>query len=475
VSVCASRAVDAPCDPAAIVPLLRNGAHPWLLESALPSDRLGHQSFAGCDPYLVLQSRGKRNQIECLRAVRPDWTRGSRVLEGDPLELLEALLPPMPSDSASERAFCGGAVVALGYELVDGFERLGLRAKGDPPPADLYALFVHRVVACDTRSGRVLRHGLGFGADADDAGANARSAVDGLAERLAGKPVTRRPPAGTKAKGAHDMGREGHHAKAVDAVKREIEAGSVYQVCLTHRAERELPADAWDLYRQLRRSNPAPFASYLELPGVTVVGSSPERFLRVTEDRRVESRPIKGTRPRSPDPELDAALRADLARSEKDRAENLMIVDLVRNDLGRVCETGSVAVPELMRIEDYAGVFQMVSTVTGRLRPDCGLADLIRAAFPPGSMTGAPKIAAMKWIDRLESSHRGLYSGALGYVDARGGLDLCVVIRTALVADGRVAIHSGGGIVADSLPEAELRESLDKVRPLLDALRAVQR
>jgi len=134
-----------------------------------------------------------------------------------------------------------------------------------------------------------------------------------------------------------------------------------------------------------------------------------------------------------------------------------------------------VAVPELMRIEDYAGVFQMVSTVTGRLRPDCGLADLIRAAFPPGSMTGAPKIAAMKWIDRLESSHRGLYSGALGYVDARGGLDLCVVIRTALVADGRVAIHSGGGIVADSLPEAELRESLDKVRPLLDALRAVQR
>ena len=235
-----------------------------------------------------------------------------------------------------------------------------------------------------------------------------------------------------------------------------------------------MAGDAWDLYRCLRRSNPAPFAAYLELPEVAIVGSSPERFLRVSEDRRVESRPIKGTRRRSPDPEIDASLRLDLERSEKDRAENLMIVDLVRNDLGRVCQTGSVEVPELMQIEDYASVFQMVSTVTGRLRPDCQVADLIRATFPPGSMTGAPKIAAMKIIDRLEESRRGIYSGALGYIDVRGTLDLCVVIRTALVSDGRVAIQSGGGIVADSEPEAELRESLDKARPLLDALRAVE-
>jgi anthranilate/para-aminobenzoate synthase component I len=215
-----------------------------------------------------------------------------------------------------------------------------------------------------------------------------------------------------------------------------------------------------------------PFASYLELPEVSVVGASPERFLRVEPDGRVESRPIKGTRPRGRDPVEDGRLREELARSEKDRAENLMIVDLVRNDLGRVCAAGSVEVPGLFAIEDYASVFQMVSTVRGRLAPGRDALDLVRASFPPGSMTGAPKIAAIRLLDRLERGRRGIYSGAIGWLDARGGADLSVVIRTLVVRGSRALVQVGAGIVADSDPAAEWRESLDKARAPLEALAA---
>jgi para-aminobenzoate synthetase component 1 len=192
----------------------------------------------------------------------------------------------------------------------------------------------------------------------------------------------------------------------------------------------------------------------------------------LSSDRRVESRPIKGTRPRGADPVSDRAEKQALRTSEKDRAENLMIVDLVRNDLGRVCETGSVQVPELMRIEPYATVFQMVSTVRGRLRSDRDVFDLVRATFPPGSMTGAPKLAAMAILDCLEPVRRGIYSGALGFLDLRGGAGLSVVIRTVLLKNGRAYVHSGGGIVADSQPAAEWRETEDKARVLLAAIAA---
>jgi aminodeoxychorismate synthase component I len=267
------------------------------------------------------------------------------------------------------------------------------------------------------------------------------------------------------------MGREGFE-RAVGEILGEIAAGNVYQACLTHRLEVGFAGDPFELYRALRAASPVPFASYLELPEVSVVGASPERFLRVEPDGRVESRPIKGTRPRGRDPVEDGRLREELARSEKDRAENLMIVDLVRNDLGRVCAAGSVEVPGLFAIEDYASVFQMVSTVRGRLAPGRDALDLVRASFPPGSMTGAPKIAAIRLLDRLERGRRGIYSGAIGWLDARGGADLSVVIRTLVVRGSRALVQVGAGIVADSDPAAEWRESLDKARAPLEALAA---
>ena len=260
------------------------------------------------------------------------------------------------------------------------------------------------------------------------------------------------------------------HAKAMVEVRERIEAGDLYQACLTRRLDRPVPADPWSLYARLRSANPAPFGAYLELPDAVVLGSSPERFLRVTAEGWAESRPIKGTRPRGASPEEDRRLRAELAASPKDRAENLMIVDLVRNDLGRVCEVGSVHVPELMAIESYATVFQMVSTVRGRLSRGRDALDAVAAAFPPGSMTGAPKLAAMELLARLEPEDRGFYAGALGYLDVAGGCDLSVVIRTAFLRAGRLFFHTGGGIVADSRAEEEWQESEDKVRVLLEAL-----
>jgi len=246
----------------------------------------------------------------------------------------------------------------------------------------------------------------------------------------------------------------------------------VYQVCLTRRLDAPLiGGTAWDLYQELRRINPAPFASFLNFPEAQVASSSPERFLSLGPDGVAESRPIKGTRPRGANLEQDRLLREELSASAKDRAENLMIVDLVRNDFGRVCRFGSVEVPEFMLIEDYATVFQMVSTIRGRLAPGRDALDLIRACFPGGSMTGAPKIEAMKIIDRLEGVKRGIYSGTIGYLDFAGPMDLSIVIRTIVIKDGRCYFHAGGGIVADSDPAAEFQETQDKARALIEAIK----
>jgi aminodeoxychorismate synthase component I len=346
-----------------------------------------------------------------------------------------------------------------------------LPAPDDLGLADLAFLFVDRLVAVDHAAGRVIAVGLGRGASDASAQARAEAAAADLSEAL------RRAPEGEELRRTEQAPAdlvagldEGAHAKAVLRIQEHIEAGDLYQACLTLRIDVPFAGDPFHLYRALRERNPAPFGAWLALPEVAVLSSSPERFLRVEAGRRVESRPIKGTRPRGAGPAEDRRLAAELAASAKDRAENLMIVDLVRNDLGRVCETGSISVPELFAVESYAAVHQMVSAVAGRLRPDRDAFDLVRAAFPPGSMTGAPKIAAMRLLARLEPWRRGIYSGALGYLDVRGGADLSVVIRTALAVPGRVVVHTGGGIVADSDPAAEWRESRDKIRPLLEAL-----
>ena len=493
---------------------LRGRPYPWLLDSSLPSPRLGRWSFAGAEPYAVLRVRGEFCELECLRGVRRGLEVGRRILRADPIELLRALAPPLPEGVPSAAPpFIGGALGYFGYELAGCFEALGLRAEDDLGLPDATLLLLDRVLAHDLASGKLLALGLGFGDDQASARANAAQAARELAsasdprlapaeapgkrsaQRAEGERSRTRPAAGERSRtrpaegerstgGARSAARrvpstgrapttgpdEGRYAKAIERTREEIAAGNVYQACLTHRLERDFSGDAFALHLALRRRNPAPFACLLELPEVAIIGSSPERFLRVDGEGRVESRPIKGTRRRGSDPAEDARERRALLASQKDRAENLMIVDLVRNDLGRVCELGSIGVPELMAVEEYASVFHLVSTVEGRLRRGRDALDALRAAFPPGSMTGAPKLAAMRLLDHLEPVRRGVYSGAIGYLDARGGADLAVVIRTVVLVGGRAFVHAGGGIVADSEPHAEWLETLAKARPLLEAL-----
>ena len=470
----------------------RRNSFPWLLDSALHEHGLGQFSFMGSDPYAVIRVKGGVVEEHCRRAVRAGSEVGHDVVECNPLDrfrswlgescILEAELPvPIP--------FVGGAVGYLGYEFMAAPQEEPDLLLGDEIDfADATLLLVDRLLACDHQSGRNYALALGFGNDAGRARERARSSLEGLLETV--EPVKRHPvskglsgshetvPAGEVLGAGPPPGlrteiEESGYSHQVCRIKEEIAAGNVYEANLTHRMISPFAGDPWQLYESLRRISPAPFACFVEVPDGVVVGSSPERFLKLSSDGRVESRPIKGTRRRGIDAVEDEALAQELAASEKDRAENLMIVDLVRNDLGRVCETGTVKVPTLMQVERYASVFQMVSIVTGQLRDGCDGLDLVQAAFPPGSMTGAPKLAAISLLRDLEPVRRGVYSGAVGYFDQRGGLDLSVVIRTILLQKGRACLHAGGAVVADSDGASEYAETIDKARALWAALRDV--
>ncbi|MBI4265231.1 MAG: aminodeoxychorismate synthase component I [Acidobacteria bacterium] len=257
---------------------------------------------------------------------------------------------------------------------------------------------------------------------------------------------------------------------AIGRVRDYILAGDIFQANLSQRFEVPLSDVPWTLYRRLRTRNAAPFAAYVELPDAVVLSASPERFLRVDAAGHAETRPIKGTRPRGLGPEDDAALGQALTESAKDRAENLMIVDLMRNDLSRVCLPGTVRVPEQCALERYATVQHLVSTVVGDLAPGRDALDLLRAAYPGGSITGAPKLRAMEIIAELEPSQRGVYCGSIGYWSVTGELDASIAIRTAVARGGLVYFSAGGGIVAESDPEEEYRETLDKARGIIDVL-----
>ena len=255
---------------------------------------------------------------------------------------------------------------------------------------------------------------------------------------------------------------------AVTRIRDYIAAGDVYQVNLAQRFETSFAGSPFELYTRLRARNPAPFGAYLALGDVTVASISPERFLRLDEAGAVEARPIKGTRPRGDGPAEDAALAAELLASPKDRAENVMIVDLLRNDLGRVCRPGTVLAPEICALESHPTVHHLVSTITGQLRDGADAFDLLRAAFPGGSVTGAPKIRAMEIIAELERAPRGVYCGAVGYISASGAMDMNIPIRTVTVQDGIASFHAGAGIVWDSEAAAEYDETLAKARALID-------
>ncbi len=371
------------------------------------------------------------------------------------------------------RGLIGGYVGYLGYECKADCGSPNAHSS-DLPDAAL--MLADRVVAVDHAEGRTHVFALAVGED-PEAEEWLEMAADLVAGAIAEPPEERplAPPPDPEGHVRFECGRGREQYLAdIGRCLAELEAGESYEVCLTDQISTTASPDPFDLYRQLRRSNPAPFAAFLRFGEIAIVSSSPERFLAVDRRRRVQARPIKGTISRSEDPHEDAARRGFLAEDEKTKAEHLMIVDLLRNDLGRVSEVDSVRVPDLMVVEPYATVHQVVSTITGRLEPGRSAAECVRACFPGGSMTGAPKERTMEIIDDIEDEARGVYSGAIGYFGLDGSTDLSIVIRTIVIRPGRTTIGAGGAIVMQSDPAEEFDEILLKARaPMAAVAKAV--
>jgi para-aminobenzoate synthetase component 1 len=417
------------------------GRHPFLLLSGTACSGRGRWTLMGSDPFDV-------------------WSAGDGE---DPFPALQSLLAAHAILPAQRLPFAGGLVGYLGYECLQHVERVPVHASD--LPAAWFGLYGSAVVV-DGRMGKAWM--VSTGLPEREPELRRRRARDNLARLRSWLAEPLPAPAGAEPlTGPLESSLDASaYQDAVQRILDHIRAGDIYQANLTQRfhMDAEVP-DPVRLLGRLHGASPAPHAAYLDTGEWTILSSSPERFLRKT-GLEVESRPIKGTASRGATPELDAAQRAGLEVSPKERAENLMIVDLVRNDLSRVCRPGTVHVPALSQVETYTTLHHLVSTVRGLLRERCSVAELLRAAFPPGSMTGAPKVRAMEILHELEPVSRGPYSGALGYLSFCGDLDLSVVIRTVLLGRGQARFHVGGGVVADSDPRAEYEESLLKAQAL---------
>jgi para-aminobenzoate synthetase component 1 len=415
---------------------------PFLLESA----RGGRYTFAGADPSTVLCARGDRLSL---------WREGTEhPVQGNPFDLLEELLGDSRIENPEELPLPGGAVGAFGYDLGRHLERLPRRAKDDLQFPDLLLGFYDSLKCLDHETGQATQVEL--------SPRGGPRAIDAAAYRRIFGPSAAAHPGG--ANFTRDQ-----YLQAIVRLQEYIAAGDVYQVNLSQRFHARSDRSPFEIYLALRNASPAPFAAFLGFGRRAILSSSPERFLEL-RGRSLVTRPIKGTRPRGSTPEEDERLGRELLASPKDDAELAMIVDLERNDLGRVCEPGSVdvAVPKLL--ERHPTVFHLSAVVQGRLRKALGPVDVLRAAFPGGSVTGAPKIRAMELIDQLEPTRRSFYTGAIGALGFDGSINLSVAIRTILADGADFFFQAGGGIVADSDPEAEYAETLAKASAMAQAL-----
>ena len=452
--------------PISALMALSDGAeHAFLLESVIGGERLGRYSFLGVGEREVITAHGDQVVVE------NGGVTGER--ERDPLRVVArrlaagrvARVPGLP-------LFVGGAVGFVGYEAATGFERVPRHPQSEYDVPDMVFMMADIVVAFD-HARRVLqviapvRPGGAPAASYDAALAR----IDAYLARIDEGP--RRAELGAVGS-ARPVPLQAHTSREdfMDSVKRakeHIEAGDIFQIVLSQRFSAPYSGDGLDLYRVLRAVNPSPYMFYVRTRALTLVGSSPEPLVRVEGDS-VLTRPLAGTRPRGADAAEDGRLRADLLADEKERAEHVMLVDLGRNDLGRVSAPGSVTVDELMEVEYYSHVMHIVSNVTGTVAPGKDAFDALRATFPAGTVSGAPKVRAMELISGLEPAARGPYAGTVGYFGLDGAMDMCITIRTFVLTGGRAYLQSGAGIVADSDPEREYEECLHKARALHHAL-----
>lgn len=438
--------------------------HAFLLESVEGGERTARYSFLGSDPTEVVAVRGGVVELRTGDRVR--------VLPnaGDPLAPLRALLRRFrPVELPGLPRFHGGAVGYLAYDLVRHFERLPARNPDDLGLPEACLIFTETLLVFDHVKHviKVVSHAHVTG-DPDRAYDRAAAAIRRLATRLAAPLPPSPPPRTGRVRLTSNVPRE-RFLRGVRRAQAYIRAGDIIQVQLSQRLSGTAPARPFNVYRALRSVNPSPYMYYLRFPDCELIGSSPELLVR-REGATVATRPIAGTMPRGETPEADRRLAAKLLADPKERAEHIMLVDLGRNDLGRVCRYGTVRVPELMAVERYSHVMHIVSHVEGTLAPGRDQFDVLRSAFPAGTVTGAPKIRAMEIIEELEPVRRGPYAGAVGYFDFSGNLDTAIIIRTLLFTGGRYHLQAAAGIVADSRPEREYRETLNKLRALVTAL-----
>ncbi len=457
---------------------LDDGRFAYLLESVEGGESVGRYSFMGGAPSLVLKTQGREVTI-----TRNDREETRRLADGeDPLHVLKALLDayrvaPMPGLPK----FYGGAVGFFSYDTVRFFEHLPAAPPDTRNLPDCYFVFTDVCVIFDhVRHSILLVCNAHVDGDADAAYDRAQAKIADLIAQLQA-PETRPLSLGAvecqyEAPVTSNMTHEEFLAM-VEQAKDYIAAGDIIQVvvsqCLSRTLSPALREQPFNLYRALRWLNPSPYMYYLAYGDLKIIGSSPERLVS-EEDGVVVTRPIAGTRKRGQTPAEDARLAEELRQDLKERAEHIMLVDLGRNDLGRVCQYGTVRVDELMEVEQYSHVMHLVSNVRGDLRPEFDHFDVLRACFPAGTVSGAPKIRAMEIIDELEPTRRGPYAGAIGYFSFAGNMDTAITIRTIVVHDGVASVQAGAGIVADSVPESEYQETLNKARALLRALEVAE-
>src|SRR5438132_1261018 len=453
----------------------------FLFESVVGGERVGRYSFLGSGPFLRFQAFDRKVQIQEVplaagSGARPRLPPAIELEHADPLKLLEEKLAAYhaPHVPGLPR-FCGGAVGYAGYDTVRYVERLPHPPPDDRHLPDLCFAFYDRMVIFDhiNKTIAAVAHAHVDARDPARAYRAACARVDRLVERLRQGPAAVEladiAPVGEVRRAYRSNFAPGGYEAAVDKCKEYIRAGDIFQVVLSQRLQTETRARPFDIYRTLRVVNPSPFLFYLKTGPLCLVGSSPEIMVRVEGDR-VTIRPLAGTRPRGRTEEDDERLAADLVADPKERAEHIMLVDLGRNDVGRVARYGTVQLRDVMTVERYSHVMHLCSNVTGRLQSGKTAFDALRACLPAGTLSGAPKVRAMEIIDELEPYRRGPYGGAVGYVDFTGNMDTCIALRTMVLKGQTVYIQAGAGIVADSVPAKEREETLNKAKGLLRAL-----
>jgi len=451
----------------AFLKVAEHADYAFLLESVEGGEQVARYSFLGKDPFLIVRARAGKVLID--RA--GETTESDKSFTATIRELMAGFHSPFVPGLPR---FTGGAVGYVGYDAAAWFEPVELQAAAREDDEAGFMLF-DTVLAFDH-----VRHRILIIANARISGDEDLESLYQFAcakvefverelERALSKTV---PPSGQPLEVTSNVTREQFEAN-VKTAKEYIAAGDIYQVVLSQRFEAPIDADPFTVYRALRHVNPSPYMYFLRVGGRSIVGSSPEMLVRV-EGRQVQTHPIAGTRPRGRTEEEDVRLGEELKRNEKERAEHVMLVDLGRNDIGRVAKYGTVRVPTYMTLERYSHVMHLVSIVEGKLDDQHDRLDALVACFPAGTVSGAPKVRAMEIIAELETSRRGVYAGAVGYLDFAGNLDFCITIRTVLIENGRAYVQAGAGIVADSNPTAEYEETKDKARAVLRALELAQ-